>query len=129
MQEDAHSVVLDFENSKSGFFGVFDGHGGKEVAKFSALYLVRNFLTPFFFQCYLHNLIPDAGMGKQQDSPRMTGMASLFVPTSWRISAGASCEHASERGRTCALCIPQSRLAKRNVQYCRHNTLLCWSLT
>ena len=46
-QEDAHSVVLNLDNSKSGFFGVFDGHGGKEVAKFSALYLVLPFLSPF----------------------------------------------------------------------------------
>ena len=44
LQEDAHSVVLDLDSAKSGFFGVFDGHGGKEVAKFSALYLVRGLL-------------------------------------------------------------------------------------
>ena len=41
-QEDAHSVVLEMEGApKTGFFGVFDGHGGKEVARFTALYLVR----------------------------------------------------------------------------------------
>lgn len=42
-QEDAHSVVLEMEGApKTGFFGVFDGHGGKEVARFTALYLVRS---------------------------------------------------------------------------------------
>ncbi|CAL8469876.1 g9418 [Coccomyxa elongata] len=40
--EDAHSILLEMENSsKTGFFGVFDGHGGKEVARFVALYLAR----------------------------------------------------------------------------------------
>ncbi len=42
-QEDAHSVVLEMEGApKTGFFGVFDGHGGKEVARFTALYLVSS---------------------------------------------------------------------------------------
>ena len=39
-------MVLNLDNSKSGFFGVFDGHGGKEVAKFSSLYLVLPCLFP-----------------------------------------------------------------------------------
>ena len=39
-QEDAHSVVLDVDGqTHTGFFGVFDGHGGKEVARFAAAHL------------------------------------------------------------------------------------------
>lgn len=41
LQEDAHLSALDFDNNSS-LFGVFDGHGGSEVAKYAALYLVRN---------------------------------------------------------------------------------------
>ncbi|KAG2648967.1 probable protein phosphatase 2C 11 isoform X2 [Panicum virgatum] len=36
--EDAHSALLDLD-SKTAFFGVFDGHGGRVVAKFCAKYL------------------------------------------------------------------------------------------
>lgn len=39
LQEDAHLAALDFDTNSS-LFGVFDGHGGSEVAKFAAIYLV-----------------------------------------------------------------------------------------
>lgn len=42
--EDAHIVNLDLDDSKKGevaLFGVFDGHGGKEVAKFCAVHIAE----------------------------------------------------------------------------------------
>ena len=47
LQEDAHMVVLDMSNHdaehttrpKTTLFGIFDGHGGKEVALFAAVHL------------------------------------------------------------------------------------------
>ncbi|KAL2554868.1 putative protein phosphatase 2C 21 [Forsythia ovata] len=41
--EDAHAAYTDLDNSTS-FFGVYDGHGGKEVAKFCAEYLHQQVL-------------------------------------------------------------------------------------
>lgn len=52
LQEDAHAVVLDLDPAaKCGFFAVFDGHGGKEVAKFCALYMVRWAASPIKHLC------------------------------------------------------------------------------
>jgi serine/threonine protein phosphatase PrpC len=38
--EDAHIASLDFDGSDKAIFGVFDGHGGKEVA----LYVKKSFI-------------------------------------------------------------------------------------
>ncbi|KAL8117437.1 putative protein phosphatase 2C 21 isoform X2 [Apium graveolens] len=41
--EDAHAALLDLDDSTA-FFGVYDGHGGKQVAKFCAKYLHQQVL-------------------------------------------------------------------------------------
>lgn len=41
LQEDAHLIEPAVDNDNSvGVFAVFDGHGGKEVAAFAAIYMV-----------------------------------------------------------------------------------------
>jgi hypothetical protein len=45
LQEDAHVALLDLDgHSDRAFFGVFDGHGGAQVAKFCAKYMPKLFL-------------------------------------------------------------------------------------
>lgn len=40
MQEDAHVATLNFGNREDvAFFGVYDGHGGAQVAKFCAMHM------------------------------------------------------------------------------------------
>ena len=46
MQEDAHVAVLNLDGrSDSAFFGIFDGHGGAQVAKFCAKHMPDLFLS------------------------------------------------------------------------------------
>ena len=49
LQEDAHAIELDLQSNgkpKASMFGVFDGHGGKEVARFTAMHIVSCALGP-----------------------------------------------------------------------------------
>ena len=41
--EDSHIAELDIGDGNA-FFGVFDGHGGREVAKFVQNHFVKNFI-------------------------------------------------------------------------------------
>lgn len=37
--QDAHSVILNYDQKDSAFFAVYDGHGGDEVSKYCSIYL------------------------------------------------------------------------------------------
>lgn len=39
--EDSHIVATDIDGTGISIFGVFDGHGGKEVAKFVEIHFVE----------------------------------------------------------------------------------------
>ena len=46
VQEDAHAVALDLaDRDDAALFAIYDGHGGKEVAKFAAVHMVRALLN------------------------------------------------------------------------------------
>lgn len=40
-QEDAHITKLELDSHHTALFAVFDGHGGKAVAKYAAIHMVR----------------------------------------------------------------------------------------
>ncbi|PHU29071.1 putative protein phosphatase 2C 60 [Capsicum chinense] len=65
--EDAHAAIPDLDSSTS-FFGVYDGHGGKVVAKFCAKYLHQQVLK---HEAYLHG---DIGTSVQKAFFRMDEM-------------------------------------------------------
>ncbi|CAH9134386.1 unnamed protein product [Cuscuta epithymum] len=65
--EDAHAAILDLDTSTS-YFGVYDGHGGKVVAKFCAKYLHQQVLK---HEAYLAG---DIGTSLQKSFLRMDEM-------------------------------------------------------
>lgn len=55
--EDAHIACADLKtmsdslkNNKMSIYGVFDGHGGKEVAKFTQIKFIREFMNSKAFK-------------------------------------------------------------------------------
>ncbi|VFQ86503.1 unnamed protein product [Cuscuta campestris] len=65
--EDAHAAILDLDTSTS-YFGVYDGHGGKVVAKFCAKYLHQQVIKHEAYQA------GDIGTSLQKSFLRMDEM-------------------------------------------------------
>ncbi|GAB4821123.1 hypothetical protein N2152v2_008169 [Parachlorella kessleri] len=61
-KEDAHITELDLEpNTRTALFSIFDGHGGKAVAKFCARHLAQELLTsPAYKRGDLRQAVADA---------------------------------------------------------------------
>eukprot|EP00899_Mesostigma_viride_P009388 jgi/Mesvir1/18450/Mv14305-RA.1 len=55
--EDAHVARIDIDGDKTAFFGVFDGHGGKEVAQFCARHMQPSLVRS---KSYRENRIQEA---------------------------------------------------------------------
>lgn len=79
--EDAHAVVLDVDQERTGFFGVFDGHGGKEVAKFAAKHLADElsrspgFQSGDLDQAFVHAFLRmDQLLLRQEHAPELAAM-------------------------------------------------------
>lgn len=79
--EDAHVVALDVDDEKKGnmaLFGVFDGHGGKEVAKFCAIHMTRVLKgTDGYKQGNLSEALRQAYLGMDEEMKRKEHMAEL----------------------------------------------------
>lgn len=50
LQEDDHLTLLDLGNKQTSLFAVFDGHGGQLVAKFTAKYMPKIFMSSEYFK-------------------------------------------------------------------------------
>lgn len=79
--EDAHIVALDVDDEKKGnmaLFGVFDGHGGKEVAKFCAVHMARVLKgTDGYKQGNLSEALRQAYLGMDEVMKKKEHMAEL----------------------------------------------------
>jgi serine/threonine protein phosphatase PrpC len=74
--EDAHVVSLEGENA---YFGVFDGHGGSEVAKYAAANILRILTTaPGFAAADYPAALKQAFLGVDEQMLTPTGKAEVM---------------------------------------------------